>query len=152
MEDNKTEIYKVTMRKILRVSRLHRMVCERDISKMGIHHSQHHLLMYIAKQGEITSQKEIAERFGITPAAVARSLKSLENEGFVERTSLKDDGRFNKIRITDKGKEVVATIEKDIVEYMSRAREGIPEENMLAFYGVLQSLENNISLIAYDEQ
>ena len=56
------------------------------------------------------------------------------------------------VHLTDKGKEVVATIEKDIVEYMSRAREGIPEENMLAFYGVLQSLENNISLIAYDEQ
>ena len=107
MTQKNVEIYKSTIRKMLCVSRMHRKVCERNISKMGIHNSQHHMLMYIAKQGEISSQKEIAERFEITPAAVARSLKSLETEGFIERENLREDSRFNRIKITDKGKEII---------------------------------------------
>ena len=107
MEQDNFEIYKLTMRKMLRISRLHRMAFEKNISQMGIHQSQHHLLMYIAKEGEIISQKEIAERFGITPAAVARSLKLLECEGFISRANHEDDGRINRIAITDKGKEII---------------------------------------------
>lgn len=107
MDQDNFELYKSTMRKMVRISCLHRMAFEKNISQMGIHQSQHHLLMYIAKAGEINSQKEIADRFGITPAAVARSLKSLEAEGFIERTSVADDSRFNKIIITEKGNDIV---------------------------------------------
>ena len=107
MEQDKFEIYKVTMRKMLRVGRLHRTLFERNISQMGIHHSQHHLLMYIAKEKEIDSQKLIAEKFGITPAAVARTLKSLEAEGYIERTNVEDDSRYKKIVITEKGNDIV---------------------------------------------
>ena len=107
MEQDKFEIHKSTMRKMLRIGRLHRTLFERNISKMGIHHSQHHLLMYIAKEKEIDSQKVIAEKFGITAAAVARTLKSLEAEGFIERTNVEDDSRYKKIVITEKGNDIV---------------------------------------------
>ena len=107
MDKDNYDVYKATMHKMMRVGRLHRAVFERNISKMGIHHSQHHLLMYISKQEEITSQKHIAEKFGITSAAVARSLKSLESEGYIERTSASGDGRFNRIVITEKGRDIV---------------------------------------------
>ena len=150
MEANQTEIYKLTMRKMLRVSRLHRMVCERDISKMGIHHSQHHLLMYIAKEGEISSQKEIAERFGITPAAIARSLKSLESEGFVERTSLKDDSRFNKIRITDKGKEIIEKSYKIFEEIDNTIFEDFTIEEIEMFNVFLEKMQ--LKLIKNNEK
>lgn len=107
MENDKFEIYKSTIRKILHIGRLHRVVFERNISNMGIHHSQHHLLMYIYHVGEVKSQKEIADKFGVTPAAIARSLKNLEAEGFITRGSIEGDNRFNKISITEKGKEIV---------------------------------------------
>ena len=107
MNENRNEIYKNTMRQMMHVSLLHRKSFEREISSMGIHHSQHHLLMFLSKEGEITSQKMIAEKFGITPAAIARTLKELEAEGFIERSSIEEDSRFNKINITDKGKEIV---------------------------------------------
>ncbi len=107
MDNDKFEVYKSTMRKMMRIGRLHRTIFERNISKMGIHHSQHHLLMYIAYVGEVKSQKEIADKFGVSPAAVARSLKTLEAEGFISRTNIGGDNRYNKITITEKGKEIV---------------------------------------------
>ena len=135
------EIYKTTMRKMLRVSRLHRMVCERDISQMGIHHSQHHLLVYIAKEGEISSQKEIAERFGVTPAAVARSLKSLEIEGLVERTTFEGDSRFNRIKITDKGKEIIENSYKIFEEIDNNIFEDFTIDEINQFNGFLDRMQ-----------
>ena len=145
MEDNSFEIYKATMRKMLRVSRLHRMMCERDISQMGIHHSQHHILMYIAKAGEISSQKEIAERFGITPAAVARSLKSLEIEGFIERTTLEGDSRFNRIKITDKGRKIIENSYKIFEEIDSSIFEGFTEQELELFNSFLDKMQTNLT-------
>lgn len=107
MDELDSEAYKSTMRKMLYIGRLHRSIFEKNISSMGIHHSQHHLLMYIAREGEVTSQKQIAEKFGITPAAVARSLKTLESEGFIKRENTASDGRLNSITITAKGRDIV---------------------------------------------
>lgn len=107
MDELDSEAYKSTMRKMLYIGRLHRSIFEKNISSMGIHHSQHHLLMYIAREVEVTSQKQIAEKFGITPAAVARSLKTLESEGFIKRENTASDGRLNSITITAKGRDIV---------------------------------------------
>ncbi len=144
MEQENFEIYKTVMRKMIRISRLHRMVFERNISNMGIHHSQHHLLMYIAKEGEILSQKQIAERFGITPAAVARSLKSLESEGFISRTNLEGDGRFNRIAITDKGREIVENSYKMFQEIDSSVFENFTESEIEEFNALLDKIQANL--------
>ncbi len=107
MEQESSEAYKTTMHKMIYVSKLHRCIVEKNISSMGIHHSQHHLLMYIAEKGEVDSQKQIAERFGISSAAVARSLKTLESEGYIKRKNIASDGRFNNISITARGRKIV---------------------------------------------
>lgn len=145
MNQDNIELYKSTMRKMLCISRLHRKVCERNISQMGIHHSQHHLLMYIAKKGEISSQKEIAERFDITPAAVARSLKLLENEGFIQRENLEDDGRFNRIAITDKGKEIIDNSYIVFEEIDSSIFEQFNEDEIAEFNLFLDRMQSKLA-------
>ena len=107
MENERFEYLKATMRKMFCIARMHRTLFERNISSMGIHQSQHHILMYLDKEGEIISQKHIAEKFGVSPAAIARLLKGLEAEGYIERSSIENDSRFNKIIITEKGKDIV---------------------------------------------
>ena len=107
MEENRRDKYTSVMRRLVHVGRLHRNIFERNISSLGIHHSQHHLLMYLSKVNDVPSQKHISEIFGVTPAAIARSVKGLEAEGYIEKSSIEKDGRFNRIEITQKGKEIV---------------------------------------------
>ena len=73
----------------------------------GIHRSQHMILMYLYRCDSKTSQKDIAQHFEISAAAVAVSLKKLGAGGYIIRKSSKDDNRFNEIEITEKGKEIV---------------------------------------------
>ena len=96
-----------TFYKMIQVDRLHRSIFEKMHSSFGIHRSQHRLLMYLSRRDVCPSQKDIAEHFGISCAAVAVSLKKLEESGYISRESLENDNRFNCILLTDKGKELV---------------------------------------------
>ena len=143
MDDN-FELYKLTMRKMMHIVRLHRSVFERNISKMGIHHSQHHLLMYIALHGEINSQKEIAEKFGISSAAIARSLKELESGGYITKMPIEDDSRYNKIVITEKGKEIAKESHRMFKETDESVFKEFSEEDFLHFNACLDKMETKL--------
>lgn len=97
----------LTFYKMIQVDRFHRSVFEKMHSAFGIHRSQHRLLMYISRKDTCPSQKDIAEHFDISPAAIAVSLKKLEDSGYITRESLEKDNRFNRITLTEKGKIIV---------------------------------------------
>ena len=67
----------------MKTDRLHRKAFEGLVSRLGIHRSQHIMLMHLAKD-EGTSQKALAEHLQISDAAVAVTIKKLEaGEGCV---------------------------------------------------------------------
>lgn len=86
----------------------HRRLFERKMASIGVHRSQHRILMYLAEhRGEAISQKDIAARFDISPAAITVTLKKLEAGGYITRRTLKDDNRVNMVTATDKALAVV---------------------------------------------
>lgn len=94
--------------KILQVDRVHRNLFEKMHSALGIHRSQHKILMFISSFNGKPSQKDLAEHFQVSAAAIAVSIKKLENGGYIERETLEDDNRFNSITLTEKGKKVAS--------------------------------------------
>ncbi len=92
--------------RLIKINRGHKYLIESQASEIGIHRTQHRILMYIARKGELPSQKTLAEHFEITPAAISGALQKLESDGYIER-SLGTDSRFNQINITEKGREIV---------------------------------------------
>ena len=97
-----------TFYKLIQTDRLHRSVVEGFLSDFGIHRSQHMILMRLSKEDCCPSQKALAEHFKISPAAVAVTLKKLEESGYISRTTAKDDVRLNSITLTDKGRDIVS--------------------------------------------
>ena len=89
---------------LIRNMRRHHALVERRTCDLGIHHSQHRMLIALAKrQDNVPSQKELAEILGISAAAVTATLKKLEKEGYITRSMTDEDNRKNEIRITDMG-------------------------------------------------
>lgn len=146
----KNELYKSTMQKMLCIGRLHRGVFEKNISSRGIHHSQYRLLMYIANEGSVSSQKQISEKFGVTPAAIARALKNLEQEGYVKRKSTVSDSRFNQISITQKGKDIVEMLKLTFIETDETAFEDFTGEDIEKFNVYLDMMISKL-MEKYDE-
>ena len=128
-----------------RVMRRHHALVERRTCDLGIHHSQHRMLMTLARrQEDIPSQKELAERLGISAAAVTTTLKKLEREEYITRSMTDEDNRKNEIRITEKG--IAKLLEgRAIFESSDRTMfEGFTPEEMATFISYMERLNRNL--------
>lgn len=91
----------------MHIGRMQHRIIEVRVRRLGIHPSQHILLMHLSQMGRFPSQTQIAQELDVSPASVARTLKSLEANGYIERCGSDVDGRRNEIAITAKGEEMV---------------------------------------------
>ena len=66
------------MYKFLAVLKLHNALVENKISNLGLHRSQHQMLLTI-KYNDHICQKDLAGHLEISPAAAAVTLKKLES-------------------------------------------------------------------------
>lgn len=131
------------MHTFLHANRLHRMMIEAEISKLGIHGSQHRMLTVIAKNKSIC-QKEIARRLDISSAAVAVTLNKLEAAELVERTQSFDDARMNHISITDKGAQLLKSTRTMFESLDDACFEGISDEELDAMHCTLMKMIENL--------
>ena len=128
-----------------RVMRRHHALVERRTCDLGIHHSQHRMLMTLARcQQDTPSQKELAERLGISPAAVTTTLKKLEKEGYITRSMTDEDNRRNEIRITEKG--IAKLLEgRAIFETSDRTMfDGFAPEEIATFISYMERMNRNL--------
>lgn len=134
-----------TMRLFLRVNRMHRNQVEKRVADLGIHHSQHRMLMYISGHDKLPSQRELADALGISPAAVTSTLKCLEKEGYVERVMTEEDNRRNRVMITEKGRQkaVESCVIFDSVDRMTFG--GLTAEELDLFRSLLSRMWNNLT-------
>lgn len=128
----------------IRVSHMHHAAIEGRVSKLGFHHSQHRMLMHLARYEHIPSQKELADAMGISPAAVATTLKRLEKEGYIARTVTDKDNRRNEIRITDAGLAAVGESRALFEAVDRRMFSGLTEEELKTFTALLERMRDNL--------
>ena len=100
--------------------------------------------MYLSRSGEIPSQRELASHFDISPACVARTLKSLSSEGYIIRTGDADDLRRNQVRITEKGLRVVRETTQTFDRFDQSMFEGVSEAEMHRFIQFAEKLQSNL--------
>ena len=91
---------------MIKINKMHHDMVDNRAKEIGMHRTQHRILMHLARDNVLASQKELADRLGVTPAAVTVALKKIEQDGYIERT-LGSDARYNELKITEKGRALV---------------------------------------------
>ncbi len=132
------------IKKMIRISKTHKLLIEERIKSVGLHRSLHMMLMYLSNCESTPSQKDLAAEFHISPAAVAATLKKLEADGYIEKALSEGDKRTKEISITEKGRDMVkrsydifrATDEEMLV--------GIEREELEKMYAVLEKITDNL--------
>ena len=128
---------------MIKTHRMHRALIDCRVGALGIHRTQHRILMHLACHSSLPSQKELAEHLDITPAAVTGTLKKMESDGFVERT-LGQDNRYNELRITEKGRALVNDSCKIFSEVDSLMFDGFTDEELDSYISCLEKLQANM--------
>ena len=132
------------------IGRLHHRIVEARVCSLGIHPSQHFLLMRLSDMGRFPSQVQIAEEMDVSPASVARTLKHLEAGGYIERCGSDVDCRRNEIAISPKGEEIVRR-SKEIFDRMETACfAGFAPEELEQLESMLQRMTDNLRRLEQD--
>lgn len=127
-----------------RVTLLHRYAISTSLSGMKLYRGQPEILEYLNEHGDC-SQRELADFLGVTPASIATSLKRMSKSGFIERTSDENDRRINRLRLTEKGKEI-RLAGRDECDRVDKAMfNGFSDEEISSFTDMLSRIAENLS-------
>ena len=144
--------YKEAISTILRVMRLHRSVVEKRVGELGIHRTQYMLLNYLSNSEGAPSQKQIAQSFDVTPAAIATSLKKMEKNGLIERKSDEADNRVKVITVSEKGRELLEKTRMLFNQINDAMFDGVTEAEYAEMKRVFMLMTDNLLNIgAVDE-
>lgn len=142
---------KEAVKAFMNMNMQHRKLVEHKIGKTGVYRGQHHLLMYISDH-EGCSQTEIAQANEVTPATIAVSLKKLEKGGYIKRVIDNQDNRYNKITITQLGKEIVAQSHKIFAKVDEITFRDFDLEELIQFTEYVNRIKENILLAQKTEE
>lgn len=140
-----------TLNLLIRTDKMHKKLFETKFSNIGVYRSQHKILMYLAQNNKCSSQKEIAEKFCISPAAVAVLLKKLEANGWIEKTVFDQDNRVNNVKITDKGINLIENTKIQAQEIENNIFNEFSQEEINAFCRCLEKMSISIQRYLSDE-
>jgi DNA-binding MarR family transcriptional regulator len=113
---------------------------------LGLTHVQFVLLAsawWLGTQGELPSQRELAEHAGVDPMMTSQVARTLESKGLLRRDADPDDGRAYRLRVTAKGRAlaeraVAAVEEADRVFFA-------PVAGRPGMLGILQALAGPVT-------
>lgn len=130
---------------IIRLLRTHRARCDASVKSFGIHHSPHKMLMYISRCGEnAPTQVQIAQFLSVSAAAVAVTVKKLEDSGYVKRVPLENDLRNNLVYITDKGRELAHLSTRSFDANDERMYRGMSKDDILQLRKYIDIMQKNL--------
>ncbi len=139
-----------TVHTLFHTMRLHRAAIERALSDLGIHHSQHRMLVHLHRLGGEVEQRRLAAEFDISPAAVAVTLRKLEARGLIRRSSEGQDGRCKTVRITKEAEALLrnsydAFTAVDLAMFASFSEEDLSafRDTLLRMQAALAAREEN---------
>ncbi|MBO5648563.1 MAG: winged helix-turn-helix transcriptional regulator [Clostridia bacterium] len=135
---------------LMKTERMHRAVVDSRVSALGIHRRQHSILREIARaqnqpDSRVLSQKDIAQRFGVSAAAVAMMMKKMEAEGYISRKMSSNDNRFNELYLTELGQSILSQSHEIFREIDAATYKGISEEDLTVFMRCLEQMQENLS-------
>lgn len=108
---------------VWRLSMKWRAAVDRALAPLGLTHAQYVFLSSLSgldRSGAIPSQRELADHTGLEALYVSKLARSLDAEGLVERTRDPADTRTIRLRLTDRGREVVGPAIATVAELLDR--------------------------------
>lgn len=113
------------------------------MEELDIKPSQAGILFSLKCWGE-QSQRQLAQRAGITPPSMTVALRKMEEKGYVSRKTDEKDQRITRIQLAPKGEECIDGIRRVLTEMEEIIYQGISREEVLLMKRLLAEMKNNL--------
>ena len=114
----------------------------RKLEGYNIGSGQYGILLNLHRKGGI-SQEELANYLKTDKGSIAKSVKKLEDEGYIERSPDADDKRAYKVFLTQKAKDVIPVLEEAIGSWEDTLVSGLSDGERLLVEQLLYKMAKN---------
>lgn len=128
---------------MIQTERMHKHLLDSTASSISIHRTHHRILIYIAHNNPLDSQKALADHIGVSPAAITGALKRLEADGYIKRVQ-GSDNRFNNVEITDAGRALLESTKARFIAVDTSLFEGFTDDELDGYVSMLEKIQSNI--------
>ena len=128
------------------LSRQLKVKADVEVSKYGITGTQAGILNFIKKKKKYKDvyAKDIEKAFEIKGASVAGILQLMEKNDLIKRIYNNEDGRYKKLELTKKAKEIVTNINKELKNVENIMTYGMTKEEINDFITSIKKLMKNL--------
>lgn len=132
----------VTFR-LAQAAHVYRVRAGSRLSRIELHSGQENLLKALEeKDGQ--SMSDLASALGVQPPTVTKMISRLAAQGYVERKASKGDGRQALVFLTERGRQVIGSIDKLWKRIEKDALSGIDDKDRKRLRKLLRQLERNL--------
>lgn len=129
--------------KLSRVSRLWKMVADRELEPLNLTYPRWTALWKLHRMGDNVSQKHLAEALEIELSSLMRTLKLLEEQSLVIRRCCEHDKRARIVSLTDEGKALITQLESRIYEVRRKLLSDINDDELKTMGLILEQIARN---------
>jgi DNA-binding MarR family transcriptional regulator len=141
----------VLQSEITRASRAMRTFLTNALSTSGIYAGQDGVILALAEEDGL-SAGAIAERLGVKPPTMTRTLARMEAQGFLRREADTSDGRQMRALLTDEGRRHVGAIQLAVRATENLAIAGLDDKDTRQFVKLLRKINRNLGQVEPDEE
>ncbi|WP_338806536.1 MarR family transcriptional regulator [Pseudomonas chlororaphis] len=123
-----------------------RRICQSTLVNYGISEACAVPLLMIGRLGEGVRQVTVAQAAGMESPSLVRLLDQLCSAGYVCRTEDPHDRRAKCLSLTDTGRELVQSVEGELVRLRREVLEGITAADLEAALKVIRAFESAAQL------
>lgn len=114
-----------------------KIVLPKGVNGWAIHY-------FYDNRGKQIFQRDFEERFSIRRSTASNILKTMEQNGFIERVSVESDARLKKIILTEKAIKIHEEIMRDIERREALLKKGFTDAEIEQFLAMIDRLILNL--------
>ena len=140
------------LKQFIKTDRFHHRLLDKNVGKVGLHRCQHGVLLHLLHSKSAPTQKELADAFDISSAAMTKVLKRLEEDGYILRVAQENDLRCLRITLTEKGKSILEQSRALVEEVDKNMFNGFSDSELASFYECLNKIYLNLTIFEEAEK
>lgn len=136
---------------VTRASRSMRTFLTNALSHSGIYAGQDGVILALAEEDGL-SAGAIADRLGVKPPTMTRTLARMEAQGFIRRQPDAIDGRQMRAVLTEEGRKHVHAIQLAVKATENLALSDLTDKEVRQFLKVLRKMNRNLGQVEPDAE
>lgn len=125
------------------IGRLQATRADQYMDQINLYRGQGMLLKFLSAYDGMT-HSEIAERLEISPAAVTKVIRRLEEQNYLKRQPDPKDDRISRVYIEPEGRKIADDIHRKFGQLDEQMFQGFSEEELEILFGYLLRMQSNL--------